>query len=136
MTFMFYTKKTLDLLLHSYVYHTFLIKGNYLTNSIIQNSYSGTWLTEKHKNKNKLHSPLQSFWLTLLLLFGVIDSNIVIQHNQQEQWHAKHVGKYSQLHVRHHSAENKQISVKESWSDSKESLLSLAWGAVVESSWG
>lgn len=53
MTFMFYTKKTLDLLLHSYVYHTFLIKGNYLTNSIIQNSYSGTLLTEKHKNKNK-----------------------------------------------------------------------------------
>lgn len=54
MTFMFYTKKTLDLLLHSYVYHTFLIKGNYLTNSIIQNSYSGTLLTEKHKNKNKI----------------------------------------------------------------------------------
>lgn len=51
-----------------------------------------------------MHLPRQSFWGTLFLLLGVIDSHIVVQYNQQEQRHAKHVGKYSQLHVCHHSA--------------------------------
>lgn len=49
-------------------------------------------------------SPLRSQWQTLLLFLGVIDSNVVVQHNQQEQWDAKHVGKYGQLYVCHHSA--------------------------------